>query len=87
MPAPTWESAALCRQIGLEVFTPDDYRGDAVAEAKTICGQCPVSQQCLAAAMAEEGKAPAAMRGAIRGGKTPAERAAIYRRQRRQQAA
>lgn len=87
MPAPAWEKAALCRQVGLEIFTPDDYRGPAVDEAKAICDQCPVTRQCLAAAMAEEGKAPAAMRGSIRGGHTPAERAAIYRRHRRQQAA
>ncbi|MGK3107920.1 WhiB family transcriptional regulator [Streptomyces sp. WAC05858] len=87
MPGPTWEKAALCATADPDVFSPDDYRGETVQEAKAICDRCPVRAQCLAAAMAEEGKAPAAMRGSIRGGHTPAERAAIYRRQRRQQAA
>lgn len=86
MPGPAWWDQALCF-ADPDLFTADDYRGELLEEARGICDRCPVKATCLETALAEEGTTAANMRGSIRGGKTPAERWALGRRQRQQQAA
>jgi WhiB family redox-sensing transcriptional regulator len=72
-----WTDSALCAQIDPEIFFPN--KGDVVkaATARRICGDCPVSTQCLTAAMEED------QRWGIWGGYTAHER---YKMKRREQA-
>lgn len=51
---------------------------DPVAAA-ALCAGCPVRQQCLAAALEEEGSLATGGRFLVRGGKTPAQRFRMYR--------
>ena len=76
-------SDALCKGVEPEVFFPE--RGDRLtaALAREICSQCPVAAACLSDALATEGAAGHASRFGIRGGKSPEERHAIYRRNRK----
>lgn len=41
----TWWDAALCAQIGGNLWFP--AKGDSGREAISICHQCPVRQECL----------------------------------------
>ena len=49
MPAPArwhaWMDSAVCAQVDLEVFFPED--GGSVRTAKRICQPCPVKAECL----------------------------------------
>ena len=49
-----WQRDAACRGLGLgesqAIFFPS--RGDSIAEAKAICSECPVTEQCLDFALA-----------------------------------
>lgn len=54
MISPTLSALAehgLCSQVDPELFFPP--RGGSNAEARRVCGACPVRQQCLEVAMAE----------------------------------
>ncbi|MFF7411583.1 WhiB family transcriptional regulator [Streptomyces lydicus] len=82
-----WRDDALCRQTDPDEFVPDVCHPAVVAELKTICDRCPVEQTCLTTALAEEHGLPAQLRSGIRGGKTPRERHAMYRRSRKSAAA
>jgi len=53
------------------------------AEAKRICGTCPVRARCLEAALTEEGSTTAGSRFGIRGGLNNKERARVARQARR----
>lgn len=70
--AHAWTDRATCTTYDPELFYPDTGRHDLVKLAKRICSTCPVKDQCLAAAMAEEGAAVG--RFGIRGGMTAQER-------------
>jgi WhiB family redox-sensing transcriptional regulator len=52
MDAPTWEADAACRGHDPELFFGEGP-GDA-ATAKRICAGCPVSEECLATAIARD---------------------------------
>ena len=45
----TWQRHAACRGLGSEesqaIFFPT--KGESIAEAKAICGRCPVREECL----------------------------------------
>lgn len=73
-----WQKRAACSGVATEVFFPsDDSTGE---DAKSICVQCPVAQQCLEHAIhsrEEEG---------VWGGATGAERRSLIRRRRRAEA-
>ncbi|MEU7044975.1 WhiB family transcriptional regulator [Streptomyces varsoviensis] len=71
-----WADDAACRDAVEGIFFSD--APTAIAEAKQICARCPVQVQCLAAEMEAEGKKRAYARFGVRGGLTPAERAAKY---------
>ena len=48
-----WQREAACRGLGIEesraIFFPTP--GKSIDEARTICGRCPVSEQCLSFAL------------------------------------
>lgn len=51
-----WRTAAVCRDTDPELFFPTAESGPVhaaqVAEAKAVCGRCPVRPECLVEAMA-----------------------------------
>jgi len=50
-----WRHASLCRDTSPELFFPVGTTGPAlaqIAEAKVVCGQCPVTGECLEFALA-----------------------------------
>lgn len=40
-----WRPQAACRGMDPDLFFPQ--RGESTAEAKAVCAECPVSDQCL----------------------------------------
>lgn len=70
-----WRDHAACTGLG-DLFLPRDEHHAPTTEPKKICAGCPVQQQCLDAAMKEEGGVDQFRRAGVRGGLTPAERAA-----------
>lgn len=40
-----WQDDALCAEIGTEMFFPE--KGGSTKDAKKVCADCPVAQQCL----------------------------------------
>jgi len=49
---PAWHRRAACRGIGPSTFFPK--RGGNGREARAICARCPVTEQCLSYAMADD---------------------------------
>lgn len=47
---PEWVADALCAQTDPEAFFPD--KGGTTKPAKRVCADCPVTEQCLAYALA-----------------------------------
>lgn len=78
-PKDNWRDHAACIGKG-EIFLPRDERNGSSTEPKRICAGCPVQHQCLDAAMKEEGGVDQFRRAGVRGGLTPAERAAAANR-------
>ena len=73
----TWPSHAACLGADPELFFPIGETGPAllqIAEAKQICGRCPVRQQCLDWALATD------QRAGIWGGLSEGERLPLRRR-------
>lgn len=66
-----WRAHANCRGVDPNVFYPGDVDYSA---ARKICNDCPVQEQCLRAAMAEETGHGRQGRYGMRGGLTPDER-------------
>lgn len=48
---PNWRDLAACKGMAVNLFYPG--RGESSKEAKATCAVCPVSEQCLEAAMAQ----------------------------------
>jgi WhiB family redox-sensing transcriptional regulator len=75
-----WQDHAACTTspYDADLWFPDSYRtsqGQAQAlTAARICATCPVLQQCLAAAIANEGNLAEDRRNGIWGGTTPEQR-------------
>lgn len=46
-----WQDRALCAQVGFDIFFPE--KGGSTHEAKQVCGSCPVRDECLEYALAE----------------------------------
>lgn len=72
----SWHEDAKCKGMDTDIFYYGVYeRGPAkrarATEAKRICADCPVKQQCLADAVNRDD------RYSIQGGTTPEERGAI----------
>ncbi len=47
-----WQADALCAQTDPEAFFPE--KGGSTRDAKKVCGVCPVKQQCLEYALAND---------------------------------
>lgn len=90
-----WRWQAACLGTPIEVFFPPLPTGGAVkqsawAEARTICGRCPVRAECRAAADHEERgpyylltRRTSDFLWGMRGGEAPDERRARRRREQR----
>lgn len=78
-PMSDFRHRAACRDSDPELFFPVGDRGPArrqIAAAKTVCGRCPVAEECLTWALharPEEG---------VWGGRDMAERGVLHRRTR-----
>ncbi|WEH40759.1 WhiB family transcriptional regulator [Streptomyces sp. AM 2-1-1] len=71
-----WARAA-CRGLDTDTWFPEGRTADANAaraEAKAICLSCPIREDCLADALAEEAGTGASTRQGIRGGLTAKQR-------------
>lgn len=68
-----WEKGWTDRLWDCDNLGPD--REEADDFAANLCTGCPIIEQCLEAALMEEGDLSARMRSQIRGGKTPVQRA------------
>lgn len=66
-----WMDEALCAQTDPEMFFPD--RGGSSREAKKVCAECDVREQCLAYALAHD------VRVGVWGGLTSRERRRLRR--------
>lgn len=69
----TWQDQAVCQPteynpVDPEIFFPEPDETDKIAAAKALCGQCPVRQACLDAALEANDT------HGIRGGRTEEER-------------
>ena len=69
-----WELDAACREYPTEIFFGDTrgWSAENKRAIKYVCGGCPVSRECLEAALAEEQDEPE--RYGIRGGMTANQR-------------
>lgn len=70
-PGDSWRTRAACLGVDPEVFMPSNDSERAsyrLEEARESCSGCPVTEECLAAAIAEGDHV------AIRGGLTPTQR-------------
>ncbi|MFF8716203.1 WhiB family transcriptional regulator [Streptomyces sp. NPDC015184] len=75
-----WADEAACRGYA-DVFLPPRTEANASPGlAREICAGCLVIEECLIAAMQEEGGADQYRRAGVRGGLTPVERAHLARR-------
>lgn len=80
----SWHTDAACAGMDPDIFYPNDpqpigrptnpAKPDGYAQARTVCGRCPVRDQCLSEAMADEAGNGAKVRHGMRGGLTPTER-------------
>ena len=68
-----WVGAA-CRNCDPGLWFADDRHRADVAEALTICRDCPITEHCLQTAMAEEAAAGNFNRQGVRGGLTALQR-------------
>ena len=73
-----WRQLAACARPGVdpEIFFPGEHETAKARQAKQICASCPVSEPCLATALAT----PANNDSGIFAGTTPRQRAEIRRR-------
>ncbi|RSS59550.1 WhiB family transcriptional regulator [Streptomyces sp. WAC01280] len=78
-PAARWDRSALCVGKPTNEFFPDPTDAEGHKAAVAVCGLCPVREECLAAALAEEGARGVSSRYGIRGGKTPTTRFHLYK--------
>lgn len=87
-PRAPWQERAACAQEDPDLFfLPDDSGAgavpvderyvDQIAEAREVCARCPVTEACLADAMAMP---PSRDRWAIAASTTPSQRLAMRRR-------
>ncbi|MEW2393101.1 WhiB family transcriptional regulator [Streptomyces venezuelae] len=73
MSAP-WEEKAACRTLDPMLFSPAQGYREQEQRARSVCGRCPVRQECLTQALAEEKTLRAADRAGIRAGLNGRER-------------
>lgn len=72
-----WQLDARCNGVPTDLFFPSMGTSSNAIELKMIfkmCGDCPVREQCLEAALAMEGDCGRNMRHGLWGGTTPEQR-------------
>lgn len=52
LPEDSWQREALCSQTDPEAFFPE--RGSSARDAKSVCATCPVREECLEYALAND---------------------------------
>jgi WhiB family redox-sensing transcriptional regulator len=72
-----WRSKAACQGLAPDIFYPATEDDADAAEAKEVCGMCPVREACLEHALAVREK------DGVWGGATERERRRIIRQRRR----
>lgn len=81
-PARAWLTRARCARPDMlpfrHLFFPHPGETAKAEAAKQICAMCPVRQECLDDALADEGGKRKAARDGIRGGATPSQRYSMY---------
>lgn len=45
-PRPGWQHDALCREVGSEMFFPEKGDQSLVGDARKVCDECPVRDDC-----------------------------------------
>jgi WhiB family redox-sensing transcriptional regulator len=65
-----WRAAALCAQVGTDLFFPE--QGGSLKQPKKVCKRCPVRAECLADAL-EQGD-----QWGMRGGLSEIERRKLH---------
>ena len=79
-----WMKEAICPNIDSDVFFPV-HKGNQYNEARTICSECPVREECLEYAMRTEGnEAGLSSRIGMYGGMSPAERVKLGKQRRKE---
>ena len=71
---PDWRVSAACLDGDPDDMFPDPSDARGVEYAKSFCRGCPVRDECLDNAMAQEGDLKKESRFGIRGGLTPGQR-------------
>ncbi|MEW2578402.1 WhiB family transcriptional regulator [Streptomyces syringium] len=79
MTTTNWRLQARCRDRDSKLFMPEIAAKDKCDRARAICAACPVTDECLAAALQEERGLTYHFRATVRGGLTPRERADLDR--------
>ena len=69
---PKWREAALCAQVGGDLWYPD--KGGDAGPAKRVCMACPVRAECLAHALTHDET------HGVWGGQSAPERRALTKR-------
>ena len=69
-----FDGTQLCTTYSTDIFYPEEYEEENVAQAKTICNDCWIKDKCLAYALGTNEKE------GVWGGTTPIERKRIRRR-------
>lgn len=87
-----WEKRAACaRHPEPELWFPpkgaERATAPGVIAAKRVCRACPVAEDCLAAALADDRAKNVRSRAGIRGGLTVRERARLIRNKQKEEAA
>lgn len=79
---PRWEKKAACSEADPELFFPESYppavRMGMEEQAKRICAQCPVKDECLELSIRNEEQ------WGVWGGMTSEQRRMLIRRKRRE---
>lgn len=78
MSAEAWQAQAACLGADTDLFFPDERDTETRDRALDICSACPVTSECLAWALATEGRRYYKNRHGIWGGTTPSRRGRIY---------
>jgi WhiB family redox-sensing transcriptional regulator len=77
---PPNDKLALCAQTDPDMFFPDDKDRIKLAQAKAVCGRCPVQLQCLNYAIVNFSRSSD---WGVWGGTSPSERNQLRRKRKR----
>lgn len=69
-----FDGTQLCIDYDTDIFYPEEYEDEYVAQAKSICNNCWIKEKCLSYAITTNEKE------GVWGGTTPIERRRIKRR-------